>query len=72
LRGHLESQIEDLDEKFSNYMAKSTIETIDDNDNDNDKEVYFQKKRQLKSQGIMERLRNKMEHDLNRYGWDKK
>jgi len=27
-------------------------------------------RRQLKSQGIMERLKNKMEHDLNKYGWD--
>ena len=27
-------------------------------------------KRQLKSQGILERLKNKMQHDLNKYGWD--
>ena len=27
-------------------------------------------KRALKKQGFLERMRNKMEHDLSKHGWD--
>lgn len=27
-------------------------------------------KRELKRQGILERMKNKMDHDLSKYGWD--
>lgn len=35
----------------------------------NDEETITDR-RELKRQGILERIKNKMEHDLSKYGWD--
>lgn len=47
------------------------LEELDKEDDSTENDRQFIQRRQLKSQGIMSRLRNKMDHDLNKYGWDK-
>lgn len=60
LRAYLLTQLDDL-EKEEKMLKK---------EDDDESDRQFIERRQLKSQGIMSRLRNKMDHDLNKYGWD--
>ena len=63
LRTYLELQIDELDKSFENDMEISE-------DSNKMREVY--NKRYLKKQGFMDRMRNKMDHDLAMFGYDKK
>ena len=43
---------------------------LDEISNEEDANTADNLKRELKRQGILERIKNKMEHDLGKYGWD--